>query len=198
MRIEQKPTSNAKKPRSQEKQNKVGFKGIFENLTFSPFFAALRLRVGRGYSVLLLALLLSAAPVSAHEHHPPHHGTLVVLGEEFSHVELLLDSSTGELDAFVLDGEAENPVRISQSSLQILVKDKAKDWILKLKPIANALTGETKGDTSQFQLVSPKLKGMTQFQGEIVRIKAKGTDFKNVWFLYPEGNEGVKKPDWAK
>ena len=76
-------------------------------------------------------------------------------------------------------------------------KDKVKDWVLKLKPIANALTGETLGDTSQYQVVTPKLKGMTQFQGEIIRIKAKGTDFKHVWFLYPEGNEGVKKPDWA-
>jgi len=141
---------------------------------------------------------LFAGQVSAHEHHPPHHGTLVVLGEEFSHVELLLDPATGKLDAFVLDGEAENPVRISQSSLQILVKDKKKDWTLKLKPIANALTGETIKNTSQYEVVSPKLKGLSRFQGSIVHINAKGTDFKNVWFLYPEGNEGVKQPDWVK
>ncbi len=147
--------------------------------------------------VMSLFLFL-AAPVSAHEHHPPHHGTLVVLGEEFAHVELLLDSATGELDAFVLDGEAENPVRISQPSLQIKVKDKTKDWVLKLKPIANSLTGETKGNTSQYQAVSKKLKGASEFQGTIIYIKAKGTNFKNVWFLYPGGNEGVKKPDWAK
>ena len=116
---------------------------------------------------------------------------------EFSHVELLLDSSTGELDAFVLDGEAENPVRISQPVLQIKVKGKTRDWVLKLKPIANALTGETQGDTSQYQIVTPKLKGVDKFQGEISFIKAKGTEFRSVWFLYPEGNEGVKKPDWV-
>ncbi len=149
-------------------------------------------------SLVISLLMFMAGPVSAHEHHPPHHGTLVVLGEEFSHVELLLDPSTGELDAFVLDGEAENPVRISQSSLQILVKGQGKDWALKLKPIANALTGETVGDTSQYQIISPKLKGTARFQGEFVRINARGTNFKNVWFLYPEGNEGVKKPDWVK
>ena len=149
-------------------------------------------------SVVMMSLfLLLAAQVSAHEHHPPHHGTLVVLGEEFSHVELLLDPATGQLDAFILDGEAENPVRISQSSLQIRIKGKAKDWVLKLKPISNSLTGETRGDTSQYQAVSSRLKGATKFQGEIIYIKAKGTDFKNVWFLYPEGNEGVKKPSWV-
>lgn len=149
-------------------------------------------------AAMMPLFLFLAAPVFAHEHHPPHHGTLVVLGEEFAHVELLLDSATGELDAFVLDGEAENPVRISQPSLQIRVKDKAKDWVLKLKPIANGLTGETKSNTSQFQTVSKKLKGKNEFQGTIMFIKAKGTNFKNVWFLYPGGNEGVKKPDWAK
>jgi len=142
--------------------------------------------------------LLPANQVIAHEHHPPHHGTLVVLGEEFSHVELLVDPSTGELDAFVLDGEAENPVRISQAFLQIKVKNKAKDWILKLRPVANSLTGETKGDTSEFRVVSSKLKGASKFQGEIIYIKARGTEFKKVWFLYPEGNEGVKKPDWVR
>ena len=113
-------------------------------------------------------------------------------------MEFLLDPAVGKLDAFVLDGEAENPVRISQPSLQVLVKDKKKDWVLKLKPVANALTGETGKSTSQYEAVSPKLKGVSRFQGSIVRIDAKGTKFKNVWFLYPEGNEGVKKPDWVK
>ncbi|HVZ80421.1 MAG TPA: hypothetical protein VHE12_06400 [bacterium] len=146
-------------------------------------------------SVFALLLTLSLASwVRAHEHHPPHHGTLVELGEEFAHVELLLDPATGRLDAFSLDGEAENPVRISQPSLQIKVKQKGGSWVLKLKPIANALTGETVGDTSQYRATSKKLKGMTRFEGTILRIKTKGTEFKDVWFLYPEGNEGVQKP----
>lgn len=131
----------------------------------------------------------------AHEHHPPHHGTLVVLGEEFAHVELLLDPATGGLTAFVLDGEAENPVKITQASLLIKVKTGNGSAVLKLKPVANALTGETVSDTSQYQGSSKKLKGLSKFSGSILRIKAKGTDFKDVWFLYPEGNEGVKKPE---
>ena len=149
-------------------------------------------------TLVLTMFLFLVGQVSAHEHHPPHHGTLVVLGEEFSHVELLLDPASGKLDAFVLDGEAENPVRISMPKLRIMVKGKVKDWVLDLKPIANPLTGETKSNTSQYEAVSSKLKGLSRFQGSIVHINAKGTDFKNVWFLYPEGNEGVKKPDWVK
>ena len=142
----------------------------------------------------LSLLFFNSTLANAHEHHPPHHGTLVELGEEFAHVELLLDPATGGLTAFVLDGEAENPVKISQPSLQIKVKGKGGAATLKLKPVANALTGETASNTSQYQGFSKKLKGLSKFEGSIVRIKAKGTLFNNVWFLYPEGNEGVENP----
>ncbi len=145
-------------------------------------------------ALILFLFFLPAAQIFAHEHHPPHHGTLVELGEEFAHVELLLDSSTGELDAFVLDGEAENPVRISQASIKIKVKGKAGPYMVKLLPIADALTGETAGNTSEYKGVSKKLKGVEKFEGTIGYVKAKGVAFKNVWFLYPEGNEGVKPP----
>ncbi len=149
-------------------------------------------------AAILSLFFLPAAQVSAHEHHPPHHGTLVELGEEFAHVELLLDSSTGELDAFVLDGEAEDPVRISQPSIQIKVKGKGGSYVMKLVPIADALTGEVVGNTSEYRGISKKLKGVNKFKGTIAYIKAKGEAFKNVWFLYPEGNEGVKPSDHSE
>lgn len=146
------------------------------------------------FCVTLSLFLSNFNHVWAHEHHPPHHGTLVVLGEEFSHVELLLDPATGSLTAYILDGEAENPVEISQPSLLIKVKANGSIFTLKLKPVASPLTGETVGNTSQYQASSSKLKGVEKFVGSIIHIKAKGTNFKNVWFLYPEGNEGVQKP----
>src|ERR1022692_4220466 len=50
-----------------------------------------------------------------HEHHPPHGGTPVVLGDEAYHIELVLDASAGTLQAFVLDGELENFIRSAAS-----------------------------------------------------------------------------------
>jgi hypothetical protein len=147
-----------------------------------------------GIIFMTFLLTVSARLVWAHEHHAPHQGTLVELGEEFAHLELLLDAATGHLSAYVLDGEAENPVRISQSSLQIKVKDKKGSYLVKLKAVANNLTGEKVGNTSEFQGEFKKLKGLSKFEGTIVSIKAKGETFKSVWFLYPEGNEGVEKP----
>ena len=45
---------------------------------------------------------------SGHGHHhvAPHGGTLVVFGNEFAHLELVLDLSVGKLDAYFLDGMA--------------------------------------------------------------------------------------------
>src|ERR1700761_7575184 len=57
--------------------------------------------------------------VHKHEHHPPHGGTPVVLGNEEYHVELVLDAPTGKLQAFVLDGEMENFIRIAVNSIEI-------------------------------------------------------------------------------
>lgn len=149
--------------------------------------------------VAAVSLSLSTGSTAiAHEHHAPHKGTLVVLGEEFSHVELVLDNTTGELTAYVLDGEAENPVRIAQSSLIIKLKDKGKLVSLRLKPIANDLTGEKVGDTSEFQGTFSKLKGLSHFEGYISSIQSRGESFKNVRFLYPEGNEGVKWPEESR
>ena len=58
----------------------------------------------------VLASMLIAAPIFAHEHKPPHSGTLVEFGEEFAHLELVLDAATGTLKAYALDGEAEKAV----------------------------------------------------------------------------------------
>src|SRR5205085_2013512 len=81
-------------------------------------------------AAVALTLALSAcraAPPSppkdataGHEHTAPHHGQLVELGEEFAHVELVLDRKAGRLTAYVLDGEAEQPVRVTQPTLTLM------------------------------------------------------------------------------
>lgn len=143
---------------------------------------------------MLIATLfiLPANLVFAHEHKPPHNGTLVECGEEFAHLELLLDQDSGKLTGYVLDGEAENPVRIEQSTIRLKLDVNGKPLSLTLKAVANPLSGEVKGDTSEFSAVSVKLKDIRQFSGTVVLIKVKGTTFKNVDFRYPEGNEAAK------
>ena len=91
----------------------------------------------------------TAAPptgaVHKHEHHPPHHGTPVVLGDEEYHIELVRDAAAGKLSAFVLDGELENFIRIQPESFAVTAKISGRDETLTLKAVANSATGEKIG-----------------------------------------------------
>jgi len=151
--------------------------------------------IKRLFLALACPMFLTAVSVSAHEHHAPHRGTLVVLGEEFAHVELTLDPVQGVLTGYVLDGEAENPIRIVQDGIRVDGVVGGMKFTVKLEAVANPLSGEKKWDTSEFQGRSKALVGVTKFEGTLLFIRAKGTNFRKVWFLYPEGNEGVKKPE---
>lgn len=124
-----------------------------------------------------------------HEHHAPHNGTLVVFGDEFAHLELVLDSASGKLTAYALDGEAEYAVRLKQEAIEISVSVNDNNATLKLNAVDNPLTGEVVGDTSEFAAQSDLLKGVKNFKGAITKIDIKGTEFNNVEFRFPEGNE---------
>lgn len=124
-----------------------------------------------------------------HEHKPPHQGTLVEFGEEFAHLELVLDAATGQLTGYVLDGEAEKPVRIEQKEIVLKVKGKPSESAVMLKATGNTLTGEKPGDTSQFNGQSDTLKDLKVFDAFVVGITVKGKEFKDVSFNYPKGNE---------
>lgn len=132
-----------------------------------------------------------------HEHTAPHGGTLVVLGEEFAHLEPVLDPGAGSLTGYILDGEAEKAVRIGQEGIGIKINDTLppggesdkSGYALILKPVSNILTGETAGDTSEFAVQSDKLKGVQKFDAVISAINIKGQTFRNIGFRFPEGNE---------
>ena len=160
------------------------------------------------FAILTLALSVSALRAAdqaqdahdhghQHEHTAPHGGTLVVLGEEFAHLELVLDPGAGSLTGYILDGEAENAVRIGQEDIDIKIRDTLPSggesdksgYALILKPVSNVLTGETAGDTSEFAVQSDRLKGVRKFDAVISAIEIKGRAFRNVGFRFPEGNE---------
>lgn len=125
-----------------------------------------------------------------HEHIAPHGGTLVVLGDELAHLELVLDPDTGRMTAYVLDGEATRGVPVQLSSLRIDVwPESGARFEVALAPVENVLTGETRGNTSQFKGRSDRLEGLLRFRGEVHQLEIKGQRFERISFRYPEGNE---------
>jgi hypothetical protein len=124
-----------------------------------------------------------------HEHHPPHGGTPVVLGDEAYHIELVLDPAEGRLQAFILDGEMENFVRSSVPSLEIVATVDGKKRPLVLQAVADAASGEKAGDTSLFETKADWLKTTRDFDAVLTSIEIRGTTFSGVPFNFPKGND---------
>ena len=152
---------------------------------------------------LILAILLPAlaagcsrapSPAAAgeprrHEHHPPHGGTPVVLGDEACHVELVLDAAAGTLQAFVLDAEMENFIRCSAPSIEIVARVDGAPRTLVLGAVANPATGETVGDTSLFEARADWLRATRRFDAVLRSVTVRGTTYTDVRFNFPEGND---------
>jgi hypothetical protein len=134
------------------------------------------------------APVVAAAPLK-HEHKPPHGGTPVVLGDEIYHVELVVDASTGKLQAYVFDGELENFIRTKAPSLTIDAVVNGAPQTLVLAAVANPATGETVGDTSLFETQADWLKTTPSFDGTLQSITIRGTTFTAVKFNFPKGND---------
>lgn len=162
---------------------------------FSVFIASLLL----ASSVLFTACNRKAEAISAsvqpakHEHHPPHGGTPVVLGDEVYHLELVLDADAGKLQAFVLDGELENFIRSSAPSFEVVATVNGEPRTLLFMPVANPATGETVGDTSLFEAQADWLKTTRDFDAVLKTLDVRGTVFADVKFNYPKGNDADAK-----
>jgi hypothetical protein len=85
----------------------------------------------------------------------------------------------------VLDGHAENFVRIAAPTLELIAMPGGKFTALTLKAVANPSTGETAGATSQFEVQADWLKTAGDFSG-ILTIEIKGTKFAQVSYHLPK------------
>jgi len=145
-------------------------------------------------SALALFAGCSKAPTAAsgqphlHVDHPPHGGAPVVLGDEAFQIELVLDSATGTLQAYVLDGEMEDFIRSAVPSIEIAAMVDGTPRTIVLAAVANPATGETVGDTSLFEARAEWLKTAKEFDGVLKGITIRGTTFAGVRFNFPRGN----------
>ena len=120
----------------------------------------------------------------AHAHTAPHGGILVELGEHAYNLELLRDPATGKLTVWVLDGHAENFVRIASPTIELVAMPAGQFTPVSLKAMANTVTGETVGNTSQFEAQADWLKTAGEFAG-IVTVEIKGSKFEKISFVLP-------------
>lgn len=126
-----------------------------------------------------------APAAGGHAHVAPHGGVLVEVGEHVYNLEILRDAANGRLTVWVLDGHAENFTRIKAVSLDLVATIGAEKRPLTLKAVANPATGETVGDTSQFEVQADWLKTAPAFAGVVPALEIRGTKFGPIQFKLP-------------
>jgi hypothetical protein len=138
----------------------------------------------RPFPLLAAACALAAAgcsrnppPAAVAEHRAvaPHGGTPVALGDGHYRVELVLDAAQGRLQAYVLDDDLENFIPSSSATIPLAVAAGGAHADLVLAATANALTGETVGATSLFEVQSDWLRAHPAFDGTLGPLTIRGS-----------------------
>lgn len=137
-----------------------------------------------------------ASASSSHAHAAPHGGTLIEIGEHQFNLELLFDEARGVLQAWFLDGHAENFVRVAMPSFEVAAQAAGGEVrTLTFRPVASSMSGETAGDTSQFEAAAPWLRDAKAFDGTIKTLTVRGVSFSDLTFEFPAHHDA---PDHAK
>lgn len=124
-----------------------------------------------------------------HAHTAKFGGTLVELGEHQYQMEVVRDAQTGKMKAWLMDGHAENYVRVKTGGFDVAASVGGKTETLSFLAMPNSATGETVGDTSYFEAQADWLKAAAEFDAQIVSLDVRGARFANVKFNFPKGNE---------
>jgi hypothetical protein len=124
-----------------------------------------------------------------HPYRAPHQGTIVVLGRDEFHLELVRDAAAGTVTAYLFNETVTIPVRSKSSGFEIIATVDGQKRTLAFTPQPDATRGETAGDTARFSAGAGWLKTTPKFEAEIPLIKLLNTTFLHVKFPFPAGNE---------
>lgn len=131
-----------------------------------------------------------------HAHVAPHGGTLVELGDHQFNVEFVFDAERQVLQAYFLDGHAEAFVRVGVPEFVVTANAAGKRQLLMFKPVANAVTGESAGNSSLFEAPAEWLAAAKAFDGTLQAVNVRSTVFTNVAFKF--SLEQTPDDPWAK
>jgi hypothetical protein len=137
-----------------------------------------------------LAVALTACGPAAHDedraghhaHTAPHGGTLVELGDHEFHLEFVFPAEGDRLAAYVLDGHAERFIRVPIESFEVDVTLPEGARTLTFEAVANDATGETVGNTSQFEARADWLDGTEGFDAVLKEITIQGRTYRDLRF----------------
>ncbi len=162
----------------------------------------LRAGVNRRTAVELAALLVSVAVAGGtgcnrnggghahvgHHHEPPHGGTVLEFGDEEAFFEFVHDAAAGRMQCYVLAPHMDGFIRLTAPSFEISATFEGRTESLVFRAVANSATGETVGDTAQFEAQADWLKASKRFDAVLKAVTIRGRTYQAVPFRFPEGN----------
>ncbi len=100
---------------------------------------------------------------AAHPHEGPHHGSLIELGDEEYHAELVHDEDAGTVTIFVLDAAAKAAVPVEATELVVNLSHDGQATQYKLPATPDAL--DPAGQSSKFTSADPGLAEALDTEG---------------------------------
>lgn len=122
-----------------------------------------------------------------HVHAPPHGGTPVQLGDEVYHLELVTDTTEGEMLAYLYDGHFHDPVTVAETNFVLQARWNGTTESLSFVRRPDPATGFLLPTSALFGARADWLKANPPFEGTLPLITLGGRSFTNVVFPYPRG-----------
>jgi len=126
-----------------------------------------------------------ASVSGGHVHAAPHGGRLIELGEHAHNLEIVRDAE-GRLTLYVLDGHADSFIRLTTPVIEAIATVSGEKRRLTFKAVANPVTGETVGNTSQFEAQPDWVKATPDFEAVIPQLEIRGRVYSDVALRLPK------------
>ena len=117
-----------------------------------------------------------------HAHAAKFGGTLVEIGDHFAQAEIVFDNEAGLLTVYFWDGHVESPRRMKAEWICVTFVGEGTVSRVNLAAQADALAGETVGNSSRFE-AKIGFKGAKTLKGTITDLDFAGKKFTDVEFL---------------
>ena len=148
------------------------------------------------FAVLLGCLVVATgcrdsqqADSHGHSHGPPHGGTPVNVAEHKYHLELVRDATNGVMQAYVLDGDLHDFIKVPETNFALDAKLGGQTERLEFQRMTNATSPSPADPSFLFEARAEWVKSATNFDGVIPSITLKGQTFTNVTFPFPKGTQ---------
>lgn len=113
----------------------------------------------------------------------------MVVAEHKYHLELVRDATNGTMQAYVLDGDLHDFIRVPETSFALTANVGGKTERIEFRRATNAVSPNPSDPSFLFEGRAEWMKSATNFEGLIPSITLKGQTFTNVTFPFPKGTQ---------